>query len=109
MSDTRRIARLFRPYRGRLAAVLALIAVSAGLGIVTPFLLRAVLDEAIPQRDTTLLALLVGGMVGIAIATGVPRFTCEPSTSSSASTTTPIDQEPIPRALRDQPRSWPHP
>ena len=28
---TRRVARLFRPYRGRLAAVLALIALSAGL------------------------------------------------------------------------------
>jgi len=31
---TRRIAALFRPYRGRLAAVLALIALSAGLGII---------------------------------------------------------------------------
>ena len=44
---TRRVARLFRPYRGRLAAVLALIAVSAGLGMVSPFLLRDILDEAI--------------------------------------------------------------
>jgi ATP-binding cassette subfamily B protein len=52
----RRIARLFRPYRGRLLAVLALIAVSAGLGMVSPFLLREVLDVAIPERDTTLLA-----------------------------------------------------
>jgi len=67
----RRIAALFKPYRGRLATVLALIAVSAGLGMVSPFLLREVLDEAIPQRDTTLLTLLVGGMIAIAIATGV--------------------------------------
>jgi ATP-binding cassette, subfamily B, bacterial len=66
-----RVARLFRPYRLRLAAVLALIFVSAGLGMVSPFLLKEVLDTAIPERDTALLGALVGGMVGIAIATGV--------------------------------------
>jgi ATP-binding cassette, subfamily B, bacterial len=67
----RRIAALFRPYRGRLAAVLALIFVSAGLGMVTPFLLRDVLDHAIPDKDKELLGLLVGGMIAIAVATGV--------------------------------------
>src|SRR5919205_191006 len=69
--DLRRIAALFRPYRGRLAVVLALIALSAGLGMVSPFLLREVLDEAIPQRDTGLLTLLVLGMIGVSVATGV--------------------------------------
>jgi ATP-binding cassette subfamily B protein len=69
--QTRRIAALFRPYRGRLGAVLVLIAISAGLGMVTPFLLRDVLDTAIPKQDTTLLAWLVAGMVAISIATGV--------------------------------------
>ena len=67
--QTRRIAALFHPYRARLGAVLGLIAISAGLGMVTPFLLRDVLDRAIPDGDTTLLSLLVGGMVLIAIAT----------------------------------------
>jgi ATP-binding cassette, subfamily B, bacterial len=66
-----RVARLFRPYHLRLAAVLGLIFVSAGLGMVSPFLLKEVLDTAIPERDTALLGALVGGMVGIAIATGV--------------------------------------
>src|SRR3954463_6708342 len=66
-----RIARLFRPYRGRLAAVGALIGLSALAGVASPFLLRAVLDQAIPQRDTTLLALLVGGMVAVAVVNGV--------------------------------------
>jgi ATP-binding cassette subfamily B protein len=69
--DLRRIAALFRPYRGRLAVVLALIALSAGLGMVSPFLLREVLDEAIPQRDTGLLTMLVLGMIGVSVATGV--------------------------------------
>jgi ATP-binding cassette subfamily B protein len=69
--QTRRIARLFRPYRGRLSAVLGLIAISASLGMVTPFLLRDVLDTAIPENNTGLLAWLVGGMIAISIATGV--------------------------------------
>jgi len=68
---TRRIAALFRPYRGRLAAVLALIALSAGLGIISPFLLRDVLDVAIPENNDALLALLVAGMIAISVITGV--------------------------------------
>jgi ATP-binding cassette subfamily B protein len=69
-TDTARIARLFRPYRLRLATVLALIGISAGLSMITPFLLRAVLDKAIPERDTMLLTVLVAGMIAISIATG---------------------------------------
>src|SRR4051795_8210108 len=65
-----RIVRLFRPYRGRLGSVLALIGFSALLGIASPFLLRAILDTAIPQNDTKLLAELVAGMVAISVATG---------------------------------------
>ncbi|MBA2240320.1 MAG: ABC transporter ATP-binding protein [Solirubrobacterales bacterium] len=61
---------LFRPYRGRLGIVLGLIFVSAGLAMVSPFLLRGVLDTAIPEADTGLLAGLVAGMIAIAIATG---------------------------------------
>ena len=69
-TEMRRIARLFRPYRARLSAVLTLILLSAGLGMVSPFLLRQVLDTAIPDRDTALLTWLVLGMIGISIATG---------------------------------------
>jgi ATP-binding cassette subfamily B protein len=68
---TRRIVRLFRPYRGRLFTVLILIAISAGLSMVSPFLLRDVLDHAIPDNEDTLLFVLVGGMIGISVATGV--------------------------------------
>ena len=35
--------------------MLALIAFSAGLGMISPFLLRDVLDVAIPEDDDTLL------------------------------------------------------
>jgi ATP-binding cassette, subfamily B, bacterial len=67
----RRIASLFKPYKGRLAAVLLLIIVSAGLGMVSPFLLRGILDTAIPDQDRELLTVLVVGMIAIAIVTGV--------------------------------------
>jgi ATP-binding cassette, subfamily B, bacterial len=70
-APVRRVAALFRPYRRRLAAVLGLIALSAGLGMVSPFLLRQVLDQAIPDRDGSLLTLLVLGMIGVSVATGV--------------------------------------
>jgi ATP-binding cassette subfamily B protein len=69
--DLRRIVRLFRPYRMRLSLVLGLIVVSAALGSASPFLLRAVLDTAIPQGDTKLLTWLVLGMIGVSVATGV--------------------------------------
>jgi ATP-binding cassette, subfamily B, bacterial len=50
--------------------VLALIVVSAGLGMVSPFLLRDILDVALPEGDTELLAWLVGGMIAISVVTG---------------------------------------
>ena len=68
--ETRRIARLFRPYRLRLTTVLALIGLSAAISMISPFLLREVLDQAIPERDSALLTWLVGGMILISIATG---------------------------------------
>jgi ATP-binding cassette, subfamily B, bacterial len=70
-ANLRRVARLFRDYRSRLAGLLSLILLSAGLGVVSPFLLREVLDKAIPERDTTLLTALVVGMVAISVLTGV--------------------------------------
>jgi ATP-binding cassette, subfamily B, bacterial len=70
-ANFRRIVRLFRAYRARLAAVSALIVVSATVGVVSPFLLREVLDVAIPEQRVGLLTVLVAGMVAIPIVTGV--------------------------------------
>jgi ATP-binding cassette subfamily B protein len=69
-AELRRIGRLFTPYRRRLSTVLALIALSATISVAQPFLLRDVLDKAIPEKDTTLLTWLVLGMIAIAISTG---------------------------------------
>ncbi len=67
----RRISALFRPYRLRLSGLLALIFVAAGLGVVSPFLLREVIDTAIPTHDTQLLTALVGGMIALSVIGGV--------------------------------------
>jgi len=69
-ANLRRIARLFQPYRRRLGAVLALILVSAAIGVVPAFLLRDVL-QAIEQHQSTRLSLFAGGMILIAVANGV--------------------------------------
>src|SRR4051812_7110348 len=70
-ANLRRVGRLFAPYKRKLGSVLGLIAFSAGLSMISPFLLRSVLDDAIPGRDTGLLTALVGGMIAISIFTGV--------------------------------------
>jgi ATP-binding cassette, subfamily B, bacterial len=66
--DGHRIFALFRPYRKRLTAVTALIVFSAGISMISPFLLRGVLDDALPNRDGPLLTELVLGMIAISIA-----------------------------------------
>jgi ATP-binding cassette subfamily B protein len=69
-ANLRRIGPLFTPYKLRLGAVLLLIVVSAGLGVIPAFLLKHVL-EAIARNDTASLSWNAGGMIAIAIATGV--------------------------------------
>jgi ATP-binding cassette, subfamily B, bacterial len=69
-ANLRRIVRLFRPYRLRLAAVLGLIVFSSALGAIPAFLLKEIIDDALPNRDLGLLNVLVAAMIGIAVATG---------------------------------------
>ncbi|HYV81512.1 MAG TPA: ABC transporter ATP-binding protein, partial [Streptosporangiaceae bacterium] len=65
----RRIGRLFTPYRWQLAVVTAIIVASSIVGLASPFLLRAVIDTALPARNVQLLAWLVIGMVAVAAIT----------------------------------------
>jgi ATP-binding cassette subfamily B protein len=69
-ANLRRIGPLFAPYRLRLGGVLLLIVLSAGLGVIPAFLLKHVL-EAIGRNDTRSLSINAGGMIAIAVATGV--------------------------------------
>ena len=65
----RRIGRLFTPYRGQLAVVTLIIVVSSVVAMASPFLLRAVIDHALPERNLGLLVALVVGMVAVAAVT----------------------------------------
>jgi ATP-binding cassette, subfamily B, bacterial len=62
----RRIGRLFTPYRWPLAVVTAIIVASSIVGLASPFLLRAVIDTALPTKNVRLLVWLVVGMVAVA-------------------------------------------
>ena len=66
-----RIARLFAPQRWRLLLLLGIIVVISAVGMGQPFLLRAVIDDALPNRDTHLLVVLVAAMIGIAVVTAI--------------------------------------
>ncbi|HEY0815922.1 MAG TPA: ABC transporter ATP-binding protein [Pseudonocardia sp.] len=65
----RRIGLLFVPHRRPIAGVTAIIVVSSVLAMASPFLLRAILDTALPARDLPLLAALTAGMVAVAALT----------------------------------------
>ena len=65
----RRIGRLFAPHRWPLAIVTALIVASSLVGLASPFLLRAVIDKALPEQNLRLLAWLVAAMVAVAAVT----------------------------------------
>jgi len=66
-----RVAGLFRPQRGQLALVVALIVASSLIALASPFLVRLVIDEALPHSDVRLLAWAVAGMVAVTAATAV--------------------------------------
>ena len=65
----RRIGALFLPHRWPLAIVIVIIVASSVVGLASPFLLRAVLDDALPRRDVRLLVLLVAGMIAVTVVT----------------------------------------
>jgi ATP-binding cassette subfamily B protein len=60
--------RLFRPYRWSLSFVLVLVAASSLVSLVNPFLIREIIDVALPQGRTGLLGILAIAMIVVAIA-----------------------------------------
>uniref|UniRef100_UPI001C86538D ABC transporter ATP-binding protein n=1 Tax=Paractinoplanes polyasparticus TaxID=2856853 RepID=UPI001C86538D len=65
----RRIGSLFTDHRGPLAVVVLTIVVSSIVSLASPFLLREVIDAALPDRNVRLLVWLVVGMVAVAAVT----------------------------------------
>lgn len=67
----RRIAALFSAYKGPLLLVVVLITGSSIVSLFQPFLVRSVIDDALPHGRTGLLGLLVLAMIGVAAVTAV--------------------------------------
>jgi ATP-binding cassette subfamily B protein len=65
----RRVAGLFAPDKWQLLFVVSIIVASSLVALASPFLLRAVVDTALPQQNVRLLVWLVLGMVGVAVVT----------------------------------------
>jgi ATP-binding cassette subfamily B protein len=66
-----RIAKTFVPYWREALLVLGVISITAVLGVVPPLLIRSLLDQAIPQKDQTLLNMLCGAMIAIPVVSGL--------------------------------------
>ena len=67
----RRVTALFGPFRATIVVVVVLIVTSSVISLAQPFLVRSVIDDALPQGNTTLLIWTVAGMIGIAVAASV--------------------------------------
>lgn len=66
-----RVAARFRPYRWQVGGVVLLVLVFVALSMVSPLLLREVIDDALPRHDARLLIVFCGAMiVAGALSTG---------------------------------------
>jgi ATP-binding cassette subfamily B protein len=61
----RRVLALFGPHRRPVAVVTAIIVAISVISMASPFLLRAVIDDALPHQDVSLLLWAVGGMLAV--------------------------------------------
>jgi len=67
----RRVLRYARPYRLQLALVLGTVVVISLLSLLPPLLMRALIDDAIPDADLRMVTLLGLAMVAIPLVNGV--------------------------------------
>jgi ATP-binding cassette subfamily B protein len=64
----RRIGQLFAPHRAAVALIIVIILSASVVQMAAPFLLRTVIDTALPRRDLTLLYRLCAGLLAVAAA-----------------------------------------
>jgi ATP-binding cassette subfamily B protein len=67
----RRIAQAFKPYKFQITLVLIAILLTTVLGLVNPFLIQFIFDDAIGKRNITLLIIFVSIMIIMPIITGI--------------------------------------
>ncbi len=66
-----RLARLFAPHRWTIGVVMALIVASSTISLAQPFLIRSVIDAALPRQDVRLLVFAVAGMLAVTVASSL--------------------------------------
>ncbi|MFL5803931.1 MAG: ABC transporter ATP-binding protein, partial [Roseiflexaceae bacterium] len=59
----RRVLAYARPYRWKIAGMLCIIVITSGLGLVTPLIMRDLIDRTLPDRDLKRLGLLALGLL----------------------------------------------
>ncbi|MDX5311002.1 MAG: ABC transporter ATP-binding protein/permease [Rhodococcus sp. (in: high G+C Gram-positive bacteria)] len=69
--SVRRIGALFAPYRWQVALVVGLIVVSSVITLANPFLVRTLIDHAIPDQDVPLLLGAVGVMLAVTVVASI--------------------------------------
>lgn len=67
----RRVLALFVPHCRALLIVLTLIVIAGIAGATAPFLMRGIIDDALPSKDSTLLIWLCAGLVGVAVLSAI--------------------------------------
>lgn len=70
-----RVLALLRPHRAALCLVVVLIALAGLAGVVGPFLIRSIVDDALPSRDLGLLLTLAAGLIGVALFNAIANLT----------------------------------
>lgn len=66
-----RVLSMFRPYSAQLVIVTSVIVVSSVVGLAQPFLIKTVIDDALPHNNRRLVVLCVAGMIAVAAVTGL--------------------------------------
>ncbi|WP_229670274.1 ABC transporter ATP-binding protein [Microlunatus endophyticus] len=66
-----RVLALFAPHRGSLTIVTLMIIATSVAGLANPFLLRGIIDHALPQQNVRLLVTLVVAMLAITVITSL--------------------------------------
>src|SRR4051812_11899953 len=64
----RRVWQFAHEYRSRVFGFLAIVVVTAFLGLVPPLVIRAIIDDALPQEDKGMVTMLAGIMIAAAFA-----------------------------------------
>ncbi|MDD9984855.1 MAG: ABC transporter ATP-binding protein, partial [Spirochaetaceae bacterium] len=70
----RRVLAYARPYAGRIILLFTSICSTIGLGLLTPLIVRDLIDTALPAKDAARLNLLAAGLIAIPVAGAVIRI-----------------------------------